>query len=201
MGDAACFFVPICAKGPSRESEVLANKRNEHRLPVIDEGCKRVIGIIAGILVARHLKTTEDLFDTRDSPRTRSMIGAAVQWAERIMKKIDAECSKKMTNLICVGRRTRDYQRVPCWEVYQADRGSLGRCGLIPGPPVKKTYNAAHPHATGKQPKAIVPESDSVSLFGPWVIWAGKIRPLSISEGSGRICCSRSDWIKTPIAL
>ena len=39
--------------------------------------------IIAGILVARHLKTTEDLFDTRESPRTRSMVAAAVQWAER----------------------------------------------------------------------------------------------------------------------
>ena len=36
----------------------------------MDEGRKRVLGIIAGILVARHLKTTEDLFDTRDRPRT-----------------------------------------------------------------------------------------------------------------------------------
>ncbi len=55
----------------------------------MDEGRKRVLGIIAGILVARHLKTTEDLFDTRDSPRTRSIVAAAVQWAERIMKKVD----------------------------------------------------------------------------------------------------------------
>jgi hypothetical protein len=47
----------------------------------MDEGRKRVLGIIAGILVARHLKTTDDLFDTRDSPRTRSMVIAAVQWA------------------------------------------------------------------------------------------------------------------------
>jgi hypothetical protein len=31
----------------------------------MDEGRKRVLGIIAGILVARHLKTTEDLFDNR----------------------------------------------------------------------------------------------------------------------------------------
>jgi hypothetical protein len=45
----------------------------------MDEGRKRVLGIIAGILVAHHLKTTEDLFDTRDSPRTRSMVAAAVQ--------------------------------------------------------------------------------------------------------------------------
>jgi len=55
----------------------------------MDEGRKRVLGIIAGILVARHMKTTEDLFDTGDSPRTTSMVAAAVQWAERIMKKVD----------------------------------------------------------------------------------------------------------------
>jgi hypothetical protein len=60
----------------------------------MDEGRKRVLGIIAGILVARHLKTTEDLFDTRDSPRTRSMVIAAVQWAKRIMGKVDEECGK-----------------------------------------------------------------------------------------------------------
>ena len=54
-----------------------------------DRRRKRVFGIIAGTLVPRHLKTTEDLFDTRDSPRTRSMVAAAVQWAERIMQKVD----------------------------------------------------------------------------------------------------------------
>jgi hypothetical protein len=55
----------------------------------MDEGRKRVIGIIAGILVARHLKTTEDLFDSRDSPRTDGLVAAAVQWAERIMRKVE----------------------------------------------------------------------------------------------------------------
>jgi len=55
----------------------------------MDEGRKRVLGIIAGILVARHLKTSEDLFDTRDSPRGRSIVAAAVQWAERIIQKVD----------------------------------------------------------------------------------------------------------------
>ena len=34
----------------------------------MEEGRKRVLGIIAGILVARHLKTTEDLHDSRPSP-------------------------------------------------------------------------------------------------------------------------------------
>jgi hypothetical protein len=47
------------------------------------------MGIVAGILVTRHLKTTDDLFDCRSSPRTESLVAAAVQWAERIMKKID----------------------------------------------------------------------------------------------------------------
>ena len=45
--------------------------------------------VSAGILVARHLKTTDDLFDCKPSPRTESMVAAAVQWAERIMRKID----------------------------------------------------------------------------------------------------------------
>ena len=55
----------------------------------MDEGRKRVIGIIAGILVARHLKTTEDLFDSKGSPKTDSLVSAAVQWAERIMRKVE----------------------------------------------------------------------------------------------------------------
>jgi hypothetical protein len=55
----------------------------------MEEGRKRVLGIIAGILVARHLKTTEDLHDNRPSPRTESLVASAVQWAERIMKRID----------------------------------------------------------------------------------------------------------------
>jgi hypothetical protein len=55
----------------------------------MDEGRKRVLGIIAGILVARHLKTTEDLHDSRPSPRTESLVGSAAQWAEQIMRRID----------------------------------------------------------------------------------------------------------------
>jgi hypothetical protein len=56
----------------------------------VDEGRKRVLAIVAGILVARHLKTTDDLFDgPGKSPRTDAMVAAAVQWAERIMRKID----------------------------------------------------------------------------------------------------------------
>jgi hypothetical protein len=57
----------------------------------MDEGRKRVIAIVAGILVARQLKTAEDLFGTpQGSPRTDALIAAGVQWAERIMRKVDA---------------------------------------------------------------------------------------------------------------
>ncbi len=55
----------------------------------MEEGRKRVMGIMASILVSRHLKTTEDLHDSRPSPRTESLVGSAVQWAERIMRRID----------------------------------------------------------------------------------------------------------------
>jgi hypothetical protein len=41
-------------------------------------------------LVARHLKTADDLFGgPQGSPRTESLVACAVQWAERIMRKID----------------------------------------------------------------------------------------------------------------
>jgi len=59
----------------------------------MEEGRKRVVGIIAGILVARHLKTTEDLHDVHPNPRTESLVASAVQWAERIMRRIDATFS------------------------------------------------------------------------------------------------------------
>ena len=55
----------------------------------MDEGRKRVLAIVAGILVARHLKTTEDLFDSKSSPRTGVIGCRCRQWAERIMRKID----------------------------------------------------------------------------------------------------------------
>jgi hypothetical protein len=55
----------------------------------MDEGRKRVLAIVAGILVARHLKNPEDLHESRPSPRTESLIASAVQWAERIMRRIE----------------------------------------------------------------------------------------------------------------
>ena len=57
----------------------------------MDEGRKRVIGIIAAILTAMHMRTADDLFGTpQGSPRTDRVIAASIQWAERIMARIDA---------------------------------------------------------------------------------------------------------------
>jgi hypothetical protein len=48
-----------------------------------------VLGVIAGILVVRDLKTSEDLIETRSLPPTESIFAAAVQRAERIMGRLD----------------------------------------------------------------------------------------------------------------
>ncbi len=68
-----------------------SSKQKANMLAMIhmDEGRKRVLAIVAGILVARHLKNPEDLHESRPSPRTESLIASAVQWAERIMRRID----------------------------------------------------------------------------------------------------------------
>jgi hypothetical protein len=55
----------------------------------MEEGRKRVLAIVAGILVARHLKNPEDLHDSRSRPRTESFAASAVQSAERVMRRID----------------------------------------------------------------------------------------------------------------
>jgi len=56
----------------------------------MDEGRKRVIGIMASILASLHMQTADDLFGgPLGSPRTDNLISASIQWAEEIMKKID----------------------------------------------------------------------------------------------------------------
>jgi hypothetical protein len=62
------------------------------RVKGMEEARKHVLGIIARILVARHLRTAdgEDLRDGRPSPRTESLVASAMQWAERIMRRIDS---------------------------------------------------------------------------------------------------------------
>jgi hypothetical protein len=57
----------------------------------MDEGRKRVVGIIAGILMAHHMPVADDLFvGPQGSPRTDKLIAASVQWATLIMEKVDA---------------------------------------------------------------------------------------------------------------
>lgn len=57
----------------------------------MDEGRKRVIGIMAAILAS----LADDLFGTpQGSPRTDKLIAASVQWAEKIMEKIDERFSQ-----------------------------------------------------------------------------------------------------------
>lgn len=64
----------------------------------MDEDRKRLLAIVAGILVARHLKTPEDLRESRPSPRTESLIASAVQWADRIMTRIDGAFANSSRN-------------------------------------------------------------------------------------------------------
>ena len=64
---------------------------NSVRLPVMDEGRKRVVGIMAAILASLHMQTADDLFGgPQGSPRSDKLIAASVQWAEKIMEKIDS---------------------------------------------------------------------------------------------------------------
>jgi hypothetical protein len=56
----------------------------------MDEGRKRVLGIMAAILAARKLAQHERV---RDVPVTICIIADAVQWAERILKEIDKKWS------------------------------------------------------------------------------------------------------------
>jgi hypothetical protein len=62
-----------------KRNPLWTNKKRRVYYAWMDEAHRRVLGIIAGILVARHLKTTEDLFDNRSSPRTEAMVASAVQ--------------------------------------------------------------------------------------------------------------------------
>ena len=56
----------------------------------VDEGRRRVIGIMAAILTSLHMRTADDLFGgPGGSPRTDKLIAASIQWAKLIMEKID----------------------------------------------------------------------------------------------------------------
>jgi hypothetical protein len=42
-----------------------------------------------GVVVAGWQEIADNLFDSKPSLRTESLVASAVQWAERIMRKID----------------------------------------------------------------------------------------------------------------
>jgi len=62
---------------------------------LVEEGRKRVLGIMAAILASLHMRTADDLFGgPQGSPRTDQLIAASVQWAREIMRKVDSLCDK-----------------------------------------------------------------------------------------------------------
>lgn len=72
-------------------------------MPRMDEGRKRVIGIMAAILTSLHMRTADDLFGCpQGSPRTDKLIEASIQWAERIMEKIDQMSSTLKVLLVLI---------------------------------------------------------------------------------------------------
>jgi len=62
--------------------------KSEDAILPVDEGRKRVLLIAAAILAARKLCQLES---TKPSPALHSIIADAVIFAERIMRRIDAE--------------------------------------------------------------------------------------------------------------
>ena len=84
----------LCGKlGRSHYSEQMTKLLDSCR---VDEGRKRVIGIMAAILASLHMQTADDLFGgPQGSPRTDKLIAASIQWAEKIMEKIDNRCSDR----------------------------------------------------------------------------------------------------------
>ena len=55
----------------------------------MDEERKRVLAIVAGILVARHLKTKEDLFTSKTELKDGVAGCIGCSSVERIMRKVD----------------------------------------------------------------------------------------------------------------
>lgn len=64
----------------------MANKRRNVYYAVVDEGRKRVVGIMAAILAARKLAQYDG---GKRVPATVAAISDAARWAEAIMRDID----------------------------------------------------------------------------------------------------------------
>jgi hypothetical protein len=55
----------------------------------MDEGRKRVIGLMAAILASLHMQSADDLFGgPQGSPRTDKLIAASIQWAAKTAASI-----------------------------------------------------------------------------------------------------------------
>ena len=69
---------------------------------------------MAAILTNLHMRTADDLFGgPQGSPRTDKLIAASIQWAERIMTRIDdvfGEVNRGQSRIRSVG--------VPEWEAH-----------------------------------------------------------------------------------
>jgi hypothetical protein len=64
------------------------NKAKTYPFPM-DQGSKRVLGIITGIPVARHLKATEKPVRQPLQAARRGEVAAAAQRVKKIIRKID----------------------------------------------------------------------------------------------------------------
>jgi hypothetical protein len=65
----------------------MANTKRRVYDAVMDEGRKRVIGIMAAILASVHMQAADDLFGgPQGSPRTDKLIAARIQGPEKIME-------------------------------------------------------------------------------------------------------------------
>ena len=79
-----------------KRNPLWTNKKRRCYHAQADEGRKRVIGIMASILASLHMRTADDLFGCpQGSPRTDKLITASIQWAERIMEKIDGHFANR----------------------------------------------------------------------------------------------------------
>ena len=86
---AAIGFVGFLSQ--LRGAETVPDRKADGNV-VLTGGSSRVsdaMELLAAGYGKRHLKNPEDLHESRPSPRTESLIASAVQWAERIMRRIE----------------------------------------------------------------------------------------------------------------
>ena len=81
-------YLPKTRKGYHDSRGEYKAKAVRYHVRVMDEGRKRVLGIMAAILAARKLCQLES---TRPSPALHSIIADAIVFVERIMQRIDAQ--------------------------------------------------------------------------------------------------------------